>query len=212
MSRGKMLIPLQYSKLSYELNDSAYSLSEMQNMQQLHASYNYNHHKYLAKQKEFEAKIAWLISSLVIVISVLLIWSFFKRYYLFRNIALDYRLRNANITRRLHQMAKNQPVQYPTFEDWKELRSLVEKEIPTFYQIVHSTLELPLSDMEYDVCLATRVQLSPIEISKLKQCSPANITKTRKKLLQVVFKKDGNSEDFDDEILKIGAVKRFHFI
>lgn len=202
----------KYSKLSYELNDSAYSLSEMQNMQQLHASYNYNHHKYLAKQKEFEAKIAWLISSLVIVISVLLIWSFFKRYYLFRNIALDYRLRNANITRRLHQMAKNQPVQYPTFEDWKELRSLVEKEIPSFYQIVHSTLELPLSDMEYDVCLATRVQLSPIEISKLKQCSPANITKTRKKLLQVVFKKDGNSEDFDDEILKIGAVKRFHFI
>lgn len=202
----------KYAMLSYQLNDSAYSLSEMQNVQQLQASYNYNYHKFFAKQKDFEAKIAWLISIIVIVISILLLWAFFKRYYLFRNIALDYRLRNANITRRLHQMAKNQPIQYPTFKDWQELRLLVEKEIPTFYQIVHSTLESPLSDMEYDVCLATRVQLSPIEISKLKQCSPSSITKIRKKLLQVIFMKDGNSEDFDKEIIKIGMVKRFHFI
>ena len=62
----------KYAMLSYQLNDSAYSLSEMQNVQQLQASYNYNYHQFFAKQKDFEAKIAWLISIIVIVISILL--------------------------------------------------------------------------------------------------------------------------------------------
>ena len=35
----------KYATLSYELNDSAYSLSEMQNIQKFQASYNYNHQK-----------------------------------------------------------------------------------------------------------------------------------------------------------------------
>ena len=194
----------KYAKLGYELNDSAYSLSEMQNIQKFQASYNYNHQKHLAKEKEAETKIAWLSSLVLLFIIIGLVWFFYKNYFKLRNIALDYRLKHAPITQRFHLFAKSQPIQYPTIRDWKDLRLLVEKEIPSFRNIVESDVEYPLSDTEYDICVAIRVQLSPIEISKLKQCSPSTITKTRKKLLRVVFNRDGNADEFDDEIGKIG--------
>ena len=194
----------KYSDLCYELNDSAYSLSEMQNIQRLHASYNYNHHKYLAKQKESEAKIAWLISILIVLVSAILLRFFFKRYRNFKRAALDHRLRNADITRKFHKMAKSQPIQYPSLEDWADLRLLVEHEIPLFKSIVNSGEDHPLSDMDYDVCIAIRVNLTPIEISKLKQCSPSTVTKVRKRLLLSVFGREGTADDFDDEIAQIG--------
>ena len=40
----------KFAKMGYELNDSAYSLSEMQNIQKLSLSYNYNHAKLLAEK------------------------------------------------------------------------------------------------------------------------------------------------------------------
>jgi tetratricopeptide (TPR) repeat protein len=194
----------KYATLSYELNDSAYSLAEMQSIQKMQASYNFNHHKYLANQKESEAKIAWLTSILIVIVSVVLLWFFFRRYWTFRNAALDYRLRNAKISRRFHDLAKSQPIQYPTWNDWQDLRSLVEYEIPSFKSAVNPDESHPLSEMDYDVCVSIRVQLTPIEIAKLKQCSPATITKIRKRLLSSVFGKEGNTDDFDDFIGKIG--------
>lgn len=200
----------KYACRAYELNDSAYSLSEMQNIQQLQASYNYSHHKYLARQKEVEAKIAWLTSALVIVaaffITAILLWIFFRRYRVFKNAALDYRLRNADITRRFREMTKSQPIQYPSIQDWHKLCSLVEQEIPSFKNTVNPHEEESLSDVDYDVCIATRVQLTPTEISKLTQYSPSSITKIRKRLLLSIFGIDGNAEDFDEEICKIGSI------
>jgi tetratricopeptide (TPR) repeat protein len=195
----------KYASIAYKLNDSAYSLSEMQNMQMLQASYNYSHHKYIAQQKRFEAKIAWLTSILVILLSLFLLRLFFKRYRLFKNAALDFRLRNAEITQRFHRMAKSQPLQYPSLQDWRDLRSLVEHKIPSFKKILCPEEKPPISDMDYDVCVAIRVNLSPIEISKLKQCSPATITKIRKRLLSSIFGVDGSAESFDDEIGKMGC-------
>ena len=51
----------KYAKLSYELNDSVYLLSEMQNIQKFQASYNYNHHKLLAEQSKREADISMIL-------------------------------------------------------------------------------------------------------------------------------------------------------
>ena len=193
----------KYASLSYELNDSAYNLSEMQNIQKLQASYNYNHYKYLAEKKGFETKIAWLTSAIIIILTILLLWFFFHRYILFRRAALDYRLEHHDITRRFHEMAKSQPVQYPSLKDWQDLRSLVEDQIPSFKKTLIPDEQQPLNDMEYDVCVAIRVHLSPIEISKLKQCAPSYVTKIRKKLLLSIFDREGNGDDFDDEICKI---------
>lgn len=73
----------KYAKLSYELNDSAYLLSEMQNIQKFQASYNYNHHKLLAEQSEKKAQqslnLLIVIIALVIIISILAYY-WFKSY------------------------------------------------------------------------------------------------------------------------------------
>jgi hypothetical protein len=73
----------KYAKQSYELNDSAYLLSEMQNIQKFQASYNYNHHKLLAEQSEKKAQqslnLLIVIIALVIIISILAFF-WFKSY------------------------------------------------------------------------------------------------------------------------------------
>ena len=192
----------KYATLAYELNDSAYSLSEMDNIQKYQASYNFNYHRFLAKQKESEAKIAWLSAIIVILIMAILFWYFFRRYRIFKNAALDYRLKNASITKQLRMMAKSTPTQYPTNNDWKQLRFLVEHEIPAFHDIVNSE-ETPLTEMEYDICLLSRVHILPNEIAKLKQCVPSYVSNIRKNLLKKIFGIEGNADQFDDEIGKI---------
>lgn len=192
----------KYATLAYELNDSAYSLSEMENIQKFQASYNYNHQRFLTEQKESEAKIAWLTAIIVALVSGILLWRFFSRYRLFKNAALDYRLKNAKITRKLRSMAKSNPPQYPTLDDWKQLRSLVEHEIPSFHDIMNPKDSL-LSEMEYDICLLSRVHILPNEMAKLKKCVPSYVSNIRKSLLKKVFGKEGNADEFDDEIGRI---------
>jgi hypothetical protein len=79
---------------------------------------------------------------------------------------------------------------------------LVEKEIPSFHERLKSQPNI-LEDIDYDICILIRVFMSPIEISKLTQCSPSNVSNIRKRLLKRVFEREGGSEDFDDEIRKI---------
>jgi hypothetical protein len=193
----------KYAIIGYELNDSAYSLSEMQNIQQFQASYNYNHKKQLAEQKAREAERAWFILALVFSFVIIILLLFSKKYYLFKKAALDYRLKNAEITSRLRKMAKSNPPILPNLEDWKQLRALVEREIPDFSEIVNAK-DHPLSDLEYDVCLMVRVHLMPIEIARLKKCTPSYVSNIRKSLLKRIFNREGRNEDFDDEIGKIG--------
>ena len=73
----------KYATLAYEFNDSAYSLSEMQNIQKFQASYNYNYHKLLAEQSEKKAQqslnLLIVIIALVIIISILAYY-WFKSY------------------------------------------------------------------------------------------------------------------------------------
>ncbi len=193
----------KYANLAYALNDSAYSLSEMQNIQKFQASYNYNHKKQQAEQKALEAERAWLILALVVSCVIIILLLFSKKYYLFKKAALDFRLKNADITTRLRKMAKCNPPVQPTLDDWKQLRALVEREIPDFPRILNAE-DHSLSDIEYDVCLMIRVHLLPIEIARLKKCAPSYVSNIRKSLLKRVFNREGSSEDFDDEIGKIG--------
>lgn len=192
----------KYSKFCYELNDSAYSLSEMQNIQKLQASYDYNHLRYKVEKKELEAERAWLVVALVSILFVIFGMYFGRKYFGLRKIALDYRLRKADITHHLKELANSNPPQYPTLNDWDKLRALVEREIPSFRKTLRVD-ELSLTELDYDICLMIRVHLLPIEISKLKQCSPSHISNIRKRLLLRIFGIEGGSEDFDDEIGKI---------
>ena len=73
----------KYANLGYILNDSAYSLSEMQNIQRFQASYNYNHQKILAEQsaRKAEQSSMWLIIVVVLfVVLTLLAYISFQKY------------------------------------------------------------------------------------------------------------------------------------
>lgn len=189
----------KYANLGYTFNDSAYSLSEMQNIQKMQASYNYNHKKYLAEKKELEAERAWLIVAILSLIVFIVGIIFGRKYHILNCAALDYRLKNANITRHLKKLANSNPPRYPNLEDWDKLQMMVERKIPSFRKTVKAD-DLPLTEMEYDVCLMIRVQILPIEMSKLKQCSPSHISNIRKRLLFTICGKEGSSDDFDDFI------------
>ena len=86
----------KYASLSYELNDSAYNLSEMENIQKLQASYNYNHQQFLAEQSARKAERTWnwLIGIIVFfVILALVACVLFQKYKADKDRKLaDYRL------------------------------------------------------------------------------------------------------------------------
>lgn len=196
----------KYASLCNVYNDSAYSLSEMQNIQKFQASYNYNHQKYLAEKRRLGLQVTWLITVLVVIIFSIIGYFFIQKYKVFRDAALDYRLRNADIAKHFRNLANHNPPKYPSNEDWKQLREFVEHEVPSFPLILR-TEGHPLNDMEYDVCLMIRVHMKPLEIAKLKKCAPSYISNIRKNLLTRVFGMEGNSEVFDDEIRNIGYNK-----
>ena len=193
----------KYANLGYELNDSAYSIADVQNIHKMQASYNYNYIKFQAEKKKLEAERALLIAVLITLLFIIIGVYYGRKYLGLRKLALDHRLRRADITHHLKELANSNPPQYPMLDDWDKLRALVEREIPTFRKTLRVD-ELSLTDMDYDMCLMIRVHLLPIEIAKLKQCSPSTITKSRRKLLRLIFDKEGNADDFDDEIGKIG--------
>ena len=149
-----------------------------------------------------EAQVAWLLFALALLALLLIGIIFGKKYHVLKKAAFDYRLKNANITRRLRTLANSNPPQYPDYNDWKKLRSLVEKEIPTFHDIMYKNATL--TEMEYDVCLMTRVQILPNEMARLKNCVPSYVSNIRKSLLKKVFGREGSADEFGDEIGNIG--------
>ena len=73
----------KYAKLSYELNDSAYLLSEMQNIQKFQASYNYNHQKQLAEEKANDARNAYIAIGIIMVLFLFIVviaWLWFRHH------------------------------------------------------------------------------------------------------------------------------------
>ena len=115
--------------------------------------------------------------------------------------ALNERLQNAPVTLRFQNYLKENPYQIPTWEDWKEMKILVNHEIPSFYDILNA--EGKLNDFEYDVCVLLRLRFSPANIAKLKKCTPSYITQIRKSIYQKVFRKEGRAEDLDDYIMTL---------
>ena len=73
----------KYATLSYELNDSAYSLAEMQNIQKMQASYNYNHQKQLAEERNRDVRNAYFIIGIIVLIIffvALISWLWFQHH------------------------------------------------------------------------------------------------------------------------------------
>ena len=115
--------------------------------------------------------------------------------------ALNERLQRAPVTLRLRQYLRHVPYQVPTFEDWRNMKILINHEIPSFYGILVETNKL--NDFEYDVCVLLRLQFSPANIAKLKKCTPAYISQIRKGIYKKLFQKEGRADDLDEYILSL---------
>ena len=255
----------KFAKVSYALNDSAYLLSEMENVQKLQASYNYEHAKLLAEQKSHESERAYLtiaiIVSLVIVAIVVAFYAFsnyrrnkeeeLKQYRQnlynlekaqtelqelmaietqnaasliekknreilnlqesiekYRKLdekhvaTLESRLDDADIVKHLHGLVDKNPPQIATQEDFRQLKMLVNEEIPTFYSSLN-TPECSLRTIEYEVCLLIRCHFLPSEICKLTGRNESYISNLRKAILLKSYGVKGAPKDLDQRIMAI---------
>ena len=250
----------KYATLSYELNDSAYSRSEMQNIQKFQASYNYNHKKELAEKESRKAQTAFLGAAivgclLVITIMVCLYYIITKRHtkekYLQKATALERaqsdllelrqenvnasclierrdmelqelqaemakvkkqseriaatlesRLDHADITIHLRNLLEQNPVQPASVDDFRQLRMLINEEIPSFYNALN-TPSCSLRPIEYEVCLLLRCHFQPAEICKLTDRTDSYISNLRKAILKKCFNIIGPPSDLDKRILAI---------
>ena len=250
----------KYAILSYEWNDSAYSLSEMQNIQKFQASYNYNHQKELAEQESRKAQVAYMGAAiigclLVIAIMACLYYIVTKRQtkekYQQKAAALERaqsdllelrqeninasslierrdkelqvlqeemtkvkkqsekdaatlesRLDHADITIHMRGLLEQNPVQPASMDDFRQLRMLINEEIPSFYKTLN-TPNCSLRPIEYEVCLLLRCHFQPAEICKLTDRSDSYISNLRKAILKKSFNTTGSPSDLDQRILAI---------
>jgi hypothetical protein len=125
-----------------------------------------------------------------------------RKIHTLQGYALNKRLQESEVTRRFKQYLKENPYKIPDYDDWKQLKMLINQEIPTFYDRLTGNGCL-LRDFEYEVCILVRLQFSPSDISKLHQCVPSYITQVRKMLYKKIFKEEGLAEKFDEYIMSI---------
>lgn len=254
----------KYANLGYVLNDSAFSLSEMQNIQKFQASYNYNHHKQLAEKKAREAHNAYIVIAVIIGFVILvgiIIFMLFqsikkekeqqRRLYLQthdnlekaqtellelresnmnaytlinrkmdeveelqaqltelrRNIVcqdhanMEDLLEDSDIVKELKGLLRANPVQPATYAQIREVKKLINEQIPVFYDTLNS--KSPLRPIEYEVCLLVRCHFKSAEICKLMDRDDGYISNLRKGILLKVYGIKGVPGDLDQRIMQI---------
>lgn len=112
---------------------------------------------------------------------------------------VERRIRHAAITEKFRQLCHGN--QKPSVDDWHELRDMMNKELPNFYQTVNARTALQLD--EYDICVLVRLRFKPKEIAFLANINSGYVSVIRKRLLLKVFDETGSASDFDREIQKI---------
>ena len=156
----------KYAKLSYELNDSAYLQSEMQNIQKFQASYNYNHQKRLAEEKANAARNAYEI-----IIALILFASVIARLWFLRHRA-ELQLKDTQYLQTQSQLEQAQ----------SDLMELQEKNQNAIYSVCKKIEEI--RDLQAQVAQYKR-SLSIKEHANLEDClSNAAITKELTGLLE----------------------------
>ena len=113
---------------------------------------------------------------------------------------LDVRFAESDICKKLHATARyGQGL--PSKKDWKNLKHLIDTEIPSFYAVVnhHQTLK----EQEYQICMLIRTNFQMSEICNLVGISSANLSMQRKRLLMKIFDVEGSAKDFDIKIREI---------
>ena len=83
----------------------------------------------------------------------------------------------------------------PSYEDWHALYPLVEEYWPKLAEC-----RKDISDVEYQICILTKLGLRASDIAHLTHNSSSNITNIRTRLLAKLFDMEGGAKDFDMQI------------
>ena len=204
--RANMDSLTKYTRLFMEIADSCHTQVEMQDMLRINALYDYTRSEQIAYEKENEARV-WNLRFWIIVLGfiVLLLASslgYRSLQVTIRNYEKEKRLKTSSIVLHMKMLANSNPPCMPTLSDWKALKELINKEIPSFFNQLN-TKGYTLTDMEYDVCMLIRVHMSPTEIYKLKGCTSGYVTTLRVRLLERIYGEHGSAKDFDEKLLLI---------
>lgn len=87
-------------------------------------------------------------------------------------------------------------------EDWSKLSHLVIEMLPGFHQFVLSE-QYRLGINEYRMLILLRLHIKPKPISNLLNCTPQNVTKLGKNILQKLYDAEGTCSELSNRILKI---------
>ncbi len=92
----------------------------------------------------------------------------------------------------------NHPKEKMKESDWEYLEETIKMKYPSFID-----LKRKLNEKEYRICLLSKLQFSPTNISNLTGYSPSDISMQRKRLLKKICGIDGKAKDFDEYIYNI---------
>jgi tetratricopeptide (TPR) repeat protein len=90
----------------------------------------------------------------------------------------------------------------PTRSDWTDLQDALFNSYPGFSEFMQKYND-DLTDREYKICLLIRADFKPVGIGNMLCIASSYVTQIRIDLHQKLFKKSGNSKDFDNHIKRI---------
>ena len=98
----------------------------------------------------------------------------------------------------LNKMKVNQNI---TQAEWSELDQAINQYFVDFKLKLYRICNL--SDLEYQICLLLKLEVSLSDISTLVHREPSALTMSRKRLFTKMFKKEGKAEELDSFIRSI---------
>ena len=86
--------------------------------------------------------------------------------------------------------------------DWQRIYVMIINSLPNFYKFITSK-KFELNDKEFKTCILIRLRLSPGDIAKMLNVSPAYITKIRNSMMKKLFDVVGKSKELDAMLMEI---------
>lgn len=124
-----------------------------------------------------------------------------RKFYIDIAAATD-ALNAANIMKTFKKKAKGEEG-VPTFEEWNELRQLVNKQLPNLIPTLREHYP-EISSAETELCLLVRLRFSNAQIAVLLNRTESSVSKTKERMLEKVFPGTiGGAREFAQKLQEI---------
>lgn len=173
--------------------------------QQLQASYRAKLSELMRHQKEqlqlSERQMDDLVRDKTAVIERLSleIDKYHRLHYDHSALSVDRQMQTAEISMRLHRIARQAVGASASDKDWDALQSLFNEMLPGFYPALN-TNSIVLKKGEYLICMLVRLHFEAYEICNLLNENSSNISMKRSRLAKKLFGEQMSAKEFDHRI------------